>query len=71
MNLPTSIVFMASMMNVSLVLSLPIFNLSFIGKRRYSVKVWRVFCDCFNCLPVAGVVSESIICMHGGNVIAF
>jgi serine/threonine-protein phosphatase PP1 catalytic subunit len=35
-------------------------------KRRYSVKVWRVFCDCFNCLPIAGVVSESIICMHGG-----
>ena len=30
------------------------------------MKVWRVFCDCFNCLPIAAVVSESIICMHRG-----
>eukprot|EP00937_MAST-01D_sp_MAST-1D-sp2_P007336 g7336.t1 len=35
-------------------------------KRRYSVKLWRVFCDCFNCLPIAALVSKSIICMHGG-----
>mmetsp|Transcript_15547 Transcript_15547/g.46610 ORF Transcript_15547/g.46610 Transcript_15547/m.46610 type:complete len:424 (-) Transcript_15547:71-1342(-) len=35
-------------------------------KRRYSVKLWRVFGDCFNCMPVAAVVAERIICMHGG-----
>ena len=35
-------------------------------KRRYSLKVWRVFCDCFNCLPIAAIVQSSIICMHGG-----
>lgn len=35
-------------------------------KRRYSVKLWRTFADCFNCMPVAAVVAEKIFCMHGG-----
>ena len=35
-------------------------------KRRYSVKLWKTFTDCFNCLPVAAVVDEKILCMHGG-----
>ena len=35
-------------------------------KRRYSIKLWKTFTDCFNCLPVAAVVDEKIICMHGG-----
>lgn len=35
-------------------------------KRRYNVKLWRVFADCFNCLPVAAIVDEKILCMHGG-----
>jgi len=35
-------------------------------KRRYSVKLWKVFCDVFNCLPVAALVDEKILCMHGG-----
>jgi serine/threonine-protein phosphatase PP1 catalytic subunit len=35
-------------------------------KRRYSVKLWRIFADCFNCMPVAAVVEEKIFCMHGG-----
>lgn len=35
-------------------------------KRRYSVKLWRIFTDCFNCLPVAAVIDEKILCMHGG-----
>jgi serine/threonine-protein phosphatase PP1 catalytic subunit len=35
-------------------------------KRRYSVKLWRIFADCFNCMPVAGVVADKILCMHGG-----
>ena len=35
-------------------------------KRRYSVKLWRVFGDCFNCMPVAAVVGDRILCMHGG-----
>mmetsp|Transcript_10161 Transcript_10161/g.30299 ORF Transcript_10161/g.30299 Transcript_10161/m.30299 type:complete len:326 (-) Transcript_10161:456-1433(-) len=35
-------------------------------KRRFSVKLWKTFTDCFNCLPVAAVVDEKILCMHGG-----
>ena len=35
-------------------------------RRRYNVKVWKMFTDCFNCLPVAAVVDEKIFCVHGG-----
>ena len=35
-------------------------------KRRYNVRVWKKFCECFNCLPVAALVEERILCMHGG-----
>mmetsp|Transcript_11930 Transcript_11930/g.17871 ORF Transcript_11930/g.17871 Transcript_11930/m.17871 type:complete len:316 (+) Transcript_11930:58-1005(+) len=35
-------------------------------KRRYSIKLWRIFGDCFNCMPVSAVVADKIICMHGG-----
>lgn len=36
------------------------------GKRRYNIKLWKQFCDVFNCLPVCGLIDEKIICMHGG-----
>ncbi|THU52514.1 hypothetical protein C4D60_Mb10t04780 [Musa balbisiana] len=35
-------------------------------KRRYNVCLWKVFTDCFNCLPVAALIDEKILCMHGG-----
>jgi len=35
-------------------------------KRRYSIKLWKTFTDCFNCLPVAAIVDDKILCMHGG-----
>ncbi|CAN0887389.1 Serine/threonine-protein phosphatase PP1 [Linum grandiflorum] len=35
-------------------------------KRRYNVRLWKVFTDCFNCLPVAALVDDKILCMHGG-----
>lgn len=35
-------------------------------KRRYSVKLWKVFSDCFNCLPVAAIIDDKIFCCHGG-----
>lgn len=35
-------------------------------KRRYSIKLWRAFCDAFNFMPVAALISDKIICMHGG-----
>lgn len=36
------------------------------GKRRYNIKLWKTFTDCFNCLPVAAIIDEKILCMHGG-----
>jgi len=35
-------------------------------KRRYSVKLWRIFADCFNCMPVAALIEDKIFCCHGG-----
>ena len=35
-------------------------------KRRYNIRLWRGFTDCFNCLPVAALIDEKILCMHGG-----
>ena len=35
-------------------------------KRRYNVKLWKTFTECFKCLPVAAIVDEKIFCMHGG-----
>jgi len=35
-------------------------------KRRYSIKLWKTFTDCFNCLPVAALIEGRILCMHGG-----
>ncbi|KAA6402732.1 MAG: putative Serine/threonine-protein phosphatase PP1-2 [Streblomastix strix] len=35
-------------------------------KRRYSVKLWKLFSDCFNCLPLCAIVSDCIFCVHGG-----
>jgi len=35
-------------------------------KRRFSVKMWRRFVDMFDCMPCAAIVSDRIMCMHGG-----
>ena len=35
-----------------------------IGKRRFNVKLWKTFTDCFNCLPVAAVIDEKIFCVY-------
>jgi len=35
-------------------------------KRRYSVKLWKEFNDCLNCLPIAATVNNKIFCVHGG-----
>jgi serine/threonine-protein phosphatase PP1 catalytic subunit len=35
-------------------------------KRRYSIRLYRTFNDCFNCLPVCAIISDKIFCCHGG-----
>ncbi|KAJ8553082.1 hypothetical protein K7X08_020475 [Anisodus acutangulus] len=35
-------------------------------KRRFNVKLWKCFTECFNYLPVAALIDEKILCMHGG-----
>ncbi|XP_059514722.1 serine/threonine-protein phosphatase PP1-gamma catalytic subunit A-like [Myotis daubentonii] len=35
-------------------------------KRRYNIKLWKTFTDCFKCLPIAAIVNEKIFCCHGG-----
>ena len=35
-------------------------------RRRFSVKLWKAFCNTFNCLPCTAVIDDKIICMHGG-----
>ncbi|KAJ7276849.1 serine/threonine protein phosphatase PP1 [Mycena rebaudengoi] len=35
-------------------------------KRRYNIKMWKTFTDCFNCFPVAAIIGDRILAMHGG-----
>lgn len=34
-------------------------------KRRYNIRLWKTFTDCFNCLPVAALVDEKV-CYNPG-----
>lgn len=35
-------------------------------KRRFSIKLWKLFTNVFDCLPVAALVDNKIFCIHGG-----
>ena len=36
-------------------------------KRRFqTIKIWKLFSNCFNFLPIAGLIDDKIFCMHGG-----
>eukprot|EP01124_Arcella_intermedia_P029172 TRINITY_DN609_c0_g2_i1.p1 TRINITY_DN609_c0_g2~~TRINITY_DN609_c0_g2_i1.p1 ORF type:complete len:298 (-),score=14.20 TRINITY_DN609_c0_g2_i1:120-1013(-) len=35
-------------------------------KTRYSLKIWKLFNDCFNCLPLGAIIEDKILCIHGG-----
>lgn len=43
-----------------------IFQLNCLGTKRYNLRVWKLFGDVFNCMPVVAIIDEKIICMHGG-----
>jgi serine/threonine-protein phosphatase PP1 catalytic subunit len=35
-------------------------------KRRYNIKMWKHFCDVFNCMPFCALLDEKIMCFHAG-----
>lgn len=35
-------------------------------KRRYNAGLWRSFNDVMNCMPIAAIIDEKIMCMSGG-----
>ncbi|RCH81898.1 protein phosphatase Z [Rhizopus stolonifer] len=35
-------------------------------KRRANMRVWKMFCDVFNTMPIAALVGGKIFCVHGG-----
>ena len=58
MSAPVSIEYMAFMINVVLEV--------IEGKRKYNLKLWKIFADVFNVMPVCALIDEKIMCMHGG-----
>ncbi len=35
-------------------------------KKRYNIKLWKNFVECFNYLPISAIIEDKIILMHGG-----
>ena len=35
-------------------------------KRRYNIKIWKLFIDLFNVLPIAAIIDDKILLLHGG-----
>merc|ERR1712224_685558 len=33
---------------------------------RYNLRMWKTFCDVFNCLPLCALIDMKIFCVHGG-----
>ena len=35
-------------------------------QKRYNIGLWKKFVTAFNMLPVAALIEDKILCMHGG-----
>jgi serine/threonine-protein phosphatase PP1 catalytic subunit len=35
-------------------------------KSRFSLKIWKLFNDCFSCLSLGAIIEDKILCIHGG-----
>ncbi len=35
-------------------------------QRRYNIRLWKLFVNLFNIMPVAALIEDRIFCMHGG-----
>ena len=35
-------------------------------KRRFNIRVWKSFVDCFNSMSIVAVIDAKIMCVHGG-----
>ena len=35
-------------------------------RRRYNLKLWKEFVKLFDCLPIAALIEDKMLCMHGG-----
>ena len=35
-------------------------------KKKYNLKIWKLFTNCFNSMPVAAIIEQKIFCVHGG-----
>lgn len=58
MNAQKQIVFMGFTINVI------IFIIA--GKRKFSIKIWKLFSDVFNSMPICALIDKRIFCVHGG-----
>lgn len=34
--------------------------------KRYNVRLWKLFNDCFNCMPLCAIIEDKMFCTHGG-----
>nr|UXY87656.1 serine/threonine protein phosphatase type 1 alpha [Cryptomonas curvata] len=35
-------------------------------KKKYTIQIWKIFCNIFECLPIVAIIDKKIFCTHGG-----
>ena len=38
----------------------------FCSETQVNNRLWKEFCNVFDCMPICAIVNDAIICMHGG-----